>query len=263
MSEKQSIWRGIQYLSALCVIVATAISWWEEFLSLVLLLLAGWLLLPMVAVVVVSWFMNFKKQGRRTSAGNKALFVLDSVALLFLIAYLTIGNAQQQCDADIMERHLAKKQDAMLAAIDYTYQALAKDSEVTIEFHHGKVETFYINNGTYSAIDEADLEQKMRFVGLTQEEMRNIRRLLRRAGCIGITTHADYTELWHRRVGFGLYIYRFYHRPIPTDEWDKMMDDCSLIPYNDTVVFEYASGAIGGICFPDRRVVGDSKEASR
>ena len=34
------------------------------------------------------------------------------------------------------------------------------------------------------------------------------------------------------------------------DEWDKM--DCSLIPYNDTVVFKYAGGAIGGDCFPGR-----------
>ena len=205
----------------------------------VLMVLAGWLLLPMVVVVVVSWIMNLK--------ARKALFVLDSVALVFLIAYLTIGNAQQRCDADIMERHLAKKQDVMLAAIDYTHQALAKDSRVIIEFRHGRLERF---NGTYSAIDEADLQQKMRFVGLTKEEMRNIRRMLRQAGCIGITTHADYTELRYRRVGFGLYLYRFYNHPIPTDEWDKM--DCSLIPYNDTVVFEYAGGAIGGICFPGR-----------
>ena len=138
----------------------------------------------------------------------------------------------------------------MLAAIDYTHQALAKDSRVTIEFSHGRLERFYINNRTYSAIDEADLQQKMRFVGLTKEEMRNIRRMLRQAGCIGITTQADYTELRYRRVGFGLYLYRFYNRPIPADEWDKM--DCSLIPYNDTVVFEYAGGAIGGICFPGR-----------
>ena len=218
----------------------------------VLMIMTGWLLLPMVVVVIVSWCMNLKKRGRRTPAGNKALFVLDSVVLAFLIAYLTIGNAQQRCDADIMERHLAKKQDAMLAAIDYTHQALAKDSKVTIEFRHGKVETFYINNGTYSAIDEADMEQKMRFVGLTQEEMRNIRRMLRQAGCIGISTHEDYTELWFRRVGFGLYNYRFYYRPIPTDEWNEMLDDCTLIPYNDMVVFEYASGAIGSLCFPSK-----------
>lgn len=236
-----SVKKVVQYVSAVCVIVATALCWWEEFLFVILMVLAGWLLLPMVVVVVVSWFMNLKVR--------KALFVLDSVALVFLIAYLTIGNAQQRCDADIMERHLTKKQDAMLAAIDYTHQALAKDSRVTIEFHHGKVETFYINNGTYSAIDEADMEQKMRFVGLTQEEMRTIRRMLRQAGCIGITTHADYTELWFRRVGFGLYNYRFYSKPIPPDEWNEMLDDYTLIPYNDTVVFEYASGAVGSICF--------------
>ena len=242
MSEKQNIWKVVQYVSAVCVMVATALCWWDEFLFVVLMVLAGWLLLPMVVVVVVSWFMNLKVR--------KALFVLDSIALVFLIAYLTLGNAQQRCDADIMERHLTKKQDAMLAAINYTHQALAKDSRVTIEFRHGRVETFYINNGTYSAIDEADLQQKMRFVGLTKEEMRNIRRMLRQAGCIGITTHADYTELWYRRVGFGLYLYRFYNRPIPADEWDKM--DCSLIPYNNTVVFEYAGGAIGGDCFPGR-----------
>lgn len=241
MSKKQNIWKVVQYVSAVCVMVATALCWWDEFLFVVLMVLAGWLL-PMVVVVVVSWFMNLK--------ARKALFVLDSVALVFLIAYLTLGNAQQRCDTDIMERHLAKKQDAMLAVINYTHQALAKDSKVTIEFRHGRVETFYINNGTYSAIDEADLQQKMRFVGLTKEEMRNIRRLLRQADCIGITTHADYIELWYRRVGFGLYLYRFYNRPIPADEWDKM--DCSLIPYNDTVVFEYAGGAIGGICFPGR-----------
>ena len=234
-----SVKKVVQYVSVVCVLVATAMCWWEEFLFVVLMVLAGWLLLPMVVVVVVSWFMNLK--------ARKTLFVLDSIALVFLIAYFTLGNAQQRCDADIMERHLTKKQDAMLAAINYTHQALANDSRVTIEFSHGRLERF---NGTYSAIDEADLQQKMRFVGLTKEEMRNIRRMLRQAGCIGITTHADYTELWYRRVGFGLYLYRFYNRPIPADEWDKM--DCSLIPYNNTVVFEYSGGAIGGDCFPGR-----------
>ncbi|MBR3435819.1 MAG: hypothetical protein IKG88_08045 [Bacteroidales bacterium] len=34
------------------------------------------------------------------------------------------------------------------------------------------------------------------------------------------------------------------------DEWDKM--DCSLISYNDPVVFEYSGGAIGGDCFLGR-----------
>ena len=101
-----SVKKVVQYLSALCVIVATVLCWWEEFLFVVLMVLAGWLLLPMVVVVVVPWFMNLKVR--------KALFVLDSIALVFLIAYLTIGNAQQRCDADIMERHLTKKQDAML-----------------------------------------------------------------------------------------------------------------------------------------------------
>ena len=99
-----------QYVSAVCVMVATALCWWDVFYFLILLILAGWLLLPMVVVVIVSWCMNLRRLVRRTSeGGDNALFVLDSVALVFLIAYLTIGNAQQRCDADIMERHLAKK----------------------------------------------------------------------------------------------------------------------------------------------------------
>ena len=64
MSEKQNIWKVVQYVSAVCVMVATALCWWDEFLFVVLMVLAGWLLLPMVVVVVVSWFMNLRFERR-------------------------------------------------------------------------------------------------------------------------------------------------------------------------------------------------------
>ena len=250
MSASQYLQKVVQYVSAVCVMVATALCWWNEFYFLILLIIAGWLLLPMVVVVIVSWCINLKTR--------KTLFVLDSVALLFLIAYLTIGNAQQRCDADIMERHLAKKQAAMQDVIDYTREALYDGCDVTIEFSHGKVDMFNGYHRRVSAYLDEDMEGEMKKVGLTEEELSQMRRLLRRAGCIGISiVNEGYVSLWFRRVGFGMYEYYFYDQPIPADEWEEMMEDCSLIPYNDTVVFKYSSGALGGDCFPGRRIAGD------
>ena len=81
-----SVKKVVQYVSAVCVIVATAMCWWEEFLSVVLMVLAGWLLLPMVVVVVVSWFMNLK--------ARKALFVLDSIALATRVVHRQLSRCR-------------------------------------------------------------------------------------------------------------------------------------------------------------------------
>jgi hypothetical protein len=88
----------------------------------------------------------------------------------------------------------------------------------------------------------------MQVVGLNHEELDNIRRKLKKQGCISIEIkprHSDFVDIGFRRVNLGMYSYRIYNRPLNAEEKKEYDEGPRFIPYTDRVVFEYGGGAIG------------------
>lgn len=110
-----------------------------------------------------------------------------------------------------------------------------------LEFEHGKVSLLYTS--TYDHVDNAE---KLKSVGLDEEEFKSIKRQLKSLKCISIDTHfPDYCNIGYKRVGFGQYSYRIYLNPMNEEQRQNALTDGQLIPYNDTMVLMYGGGAVG------------------
>ena len=96
----------------------------------------------------------------------------------------------------------------------------------------------------------------MQEVGLTHSEYENIRAQLNEINCIGIRNNKRYPEdgvtIDFKREGCGLYSFIIHNNPINQKQKDMYMKYEGYIPYNDIVIFEYGSGAIGSFSFPKK-----------
>lgn len=93
----------------------------------------------------------------------------------------------------------------------------------------------------------------MSVVGLTEEEYDGIRSRLKAMGCIGIEASRNYpesTSIWFRRVGAGMYRYILSTQPFTDDEKEKILENYTICPYNDHVLFEYGGAAWESDDFP-------------
>ena len=71
-----------------------------------------------------------------------------------------------------------------------------------------------------------------------------------KANCTSIAS-GDPCQIGFQRSGLGKYYYNLFNKPIPDNLKKKYNDSCTYILFKDTVVLEWAGGAIGNQCFPD------------
>ena len=141
--------------------------------------------------------------------------------------------------------------------LTYANQSLEPGKRMELEFEKGKVSRFHIFANDKDSIwsthwNPVNTDSIMQIVGLEEGEFDNIRLRLKDLECISIeahTTHEDYATIGFRRVGFGMYSFVIYNRPMTPEEKKHYTDDPSFIPYKDNVVFEYGGGAIGPQAF--------------
>ncbi len=76
--------------------------------------------------------------------------------------------------------------------------------------------------------------------------------MLNKIDSISIASYShNRTTFGYKRDGLGKYSYVVYDTiPVENQNADYWM--CSSIFFRDNVVFEYGSGAIGSLCFPDK-----------
>ncbi len=84
--------------------------------------------------------------------------------------------------------------------------------------------------------------------------MKNLKRELEEfCGCIGIDiknySNSGYSTLLFKRIGMGMYSFRFYDQPLTRNQQDSLNAYEYLIVYNDAIVFEYAGGVFGSQTF--------------
>ena len=139
-----------------------------------------------------------------------------------------------------MAEHYDNNKSELQELIDYTNHSLYKGAEMRLEFEHDGISIFHVkrNDSIWSCNWDVSSDEKidslMQVVGLDQEELKNIRRKLRKLGCISIetaTTHSDYADIGFRRVGLGKYSYRIYNRSMNPEEKKEYDEDPMFIPY--------------------------------
>lgn len=243
-------------VSAVLLVALIILFWYDDFLGFLAALFFVWITIPAVSVFLIAFVKSF----RRRSGWHKAMFGCGLGTILLLVAYLLFRAPETRCNPDIMAEHYEKHKAEMEEFCNYMQSVLDDSTSVTLEFKGNRLEMFHVagaDANRYSNFWNEEARGKrdslMAVVGLTMDEYNGIRKRLKSMGCIGVEASRitpDCTALWFRRVGMGMYDYVLYSRSLSDEEKEKVLEDYSIIPYNDHVLFRYGSGAIGSDAFP-------------
>lgn len=179
------------------------------------------------------------------------LLILNVVNML-LFSFLFF-NPYNRCDADIMESHYTEYGGRMEQIYRNLYNKMAPGCSVEIEFEHGDVSIFHFSNGNGEmesnwGPSEEKIDSLLIQSGLDRNSLTWLEKELDEIGCISISLQAIPDApfcIGFRRIGLGKYDYQIYHRPLSSDEQEKINESDASIVYTPFVVFEYAGGAFG------------------
>ena len=209
-----------------------------------------WLILPVTIWALVVFVRSVKMRTKL----EKIVFAWGCVLLVLTgILIFSPFNKEKPCNPDIMAEYCNEHEQEMRELIAYANQSLEPGKRMELEFEKGKVSRFHIFANDKDSIwsthwDPANTDSLMQIVGLDEGEFDNIRQRLKDMECISIeahTTHEDYATIGFRRVGFGMYSFVIYNRPMMPKEIKKYTEDLMFIPYNDHVVFQFGGGVFG------------------
>lgn len=234
----------LRFMSIVAVILVT--------LWLLVLMIASadtddfWFSLMIVSALVVFfitipitgfWIYSFIKAVRRRTKTDKVLLWFHIADLLMCGAVIYFANQPtHKCDAFIMAQCRGENAFWMRSTVARYKNMLPDSTELYVE----------IKNGT---VPQSDI--------LSEQDMKELKLLLEEfCGCIGIDvnnySNSGYSRLLFRRIGMGMYSFRFYDHPLSPEQQDSINARENLIVFNDSTVFEYGSGAFGSLDFPGK-----------
>lgn len=150
-----------------------------------------------------------------------------------------------------------------IADLKQYFESITDDStEVDIEFDGKNIRRLctrpYDNYRLYSCLYDLDkkeyiIEAVGEKVGWNKEILENLRKKLKAANCISISSIVDQgTEVGFKRSGFGMYYYRVFDKDLTAKEIEDFNDGCTYSYYRNNVVLEYGGAAFGSAqCFED------------
>lgn len=219
-------WHYVAFIVFACCLYAV---FDDPFMGSVLVWLLRWLLLALAVVAVIAIWRSWK-------AGGTHKWVVTglyaSVVVAAVVAALVVIPADRKCSPDEMADHYEKNKASLEELVSLARTSLGEGQSLHLEIEHGRCELWETG-------------------GLDQNTLDAVVNRLKRAKCLDIwTSFPDYCEVGYRRVGLGKFSYRIYSKPMDDAQWQAALSDPTLIPYNDTVVFEYGGGAAGPQVFP-------------
>lgn len=246
------LWITIQYI---CVLFLTScllgiyIPYWAVVWFIAILFC--WLTIPAVIIDVISFFYSL-----RCNTKHKKILLTLHVMNILLFSFWFF-KSDERCDADIMERHYTEYGGRMERIYRNLYNKMTPGCSVEIEFEHGDVSIFHFSNGNGEMDSnwepsEEKIDSLLIQSGLERNSLTWLQKELDEIGCISISMQAVPDApfcIGFRRIGMGKYDYQIYHRPLSSDEQEKINESEASIVYSPFVVFEYGGGAIGSQSF--------------
>ena len=233
------------------LLMADIIWFWIDNLTT-----AFWFNLMFCYVPIFSFFLfiiAFIKSCRFETVWHKVMFVCGIATFLLFIACSLIPNPKSSCNPDIMAKHYEEHKAEMRELCDYMQSVLDDSTAIQLEFEGNKQGIFRVKSAdsdsfSWGVDSDSKRDSLMQVVGLTEEEYVNIRKKLKTMGCIGVEAsrlHPESTEIWFRQIGMGGYDFVLYNRPMTKEEKENALNSYTLIPYDDSTLFQYGGGAIG------------------
>lgn len=241
-------WIRIQYICVLFLTVCFTELLVSGLMFVWFIAIFFWVFIPAVIVACISFICSL-----RCSSKHKKMLLILNVVNMLLFSFLFF-NPYDRCDANIMESHYTEYGGRMEQIYRNLYNKMAPGCSVEIEFEHGDVSIFHFSNGNGEMESnwepsEEKIDSLLIQSGLDRNSLTWLEKELDEIGCISISLQAIPDApfcIGFRRIGLGKYDYQIYHRPLSSDEQEKINEsDASIIVYTPFVVFEYAGGAFG------------------
>jgi hypothetical protein len=111
------------------------------------------------------------------------------------------------------------------------------------------------NKEWHLELNSEKLNEMLAKIQWNNETLMKIKALLAAAHCISIENENNVLSIGFARSGLGEYGYKLLDTPF-VDMKESLKayynNGCNYIFYKQNIILEYMSGAVGGICFPDR-----------
>lgn len=195
---------------------------------------------------------------------NKLWHVVQSVALLVVLICgyafwcdsINIFTRTPRCKAFEMEAHYEKHSRDFDLLRKEAAGWTNSGSNLIFENSWGSMTQLKVEKGeerhSYADPFMQDIDSALVLLDKTRDNLSRLNKMVMEVGCDAFQIRADknYFTVRFKTLGLDTYSYRIYYSSIPEEEFYKIKEDCTLIPYNQYVVFEYGPGATGYTCFP-------------
>lgn len=215
------------------------------FMSLTAAIIFFYITIPIIGF----WIYSFIKSISRRTKADKILLWFHLADLLILGIGIYFANQPPvKCDAFIMEKNCKGETGFWMRDIAHRYRRMLPDStRLHVEFDRSDA----LQSDILSKQDLKKLENDLEYF----------------CGCIGIDidnySHSGYSTILFRRIGMGMYAFRFYDHPLTPEQRDSLNDDPCLIVYNDSTVFEFMAGVLGAQTFPGKSEYVEAQHKSK
>ncbi len=233
MNKRSAFLKFMRYvavvLTTVWLFVLMIVSFDTDDFILTYVSIIPFLLFYITIPIIGFWIYSFVKAIKRRTKEDKIFLIFHIVDFLIMgIVVLLLNRPSKKCDAFIMADNYKGENGFWMRNIANRYRNMLPDST--------------------RLCYEIDYEKSYPYV-LNEEDTRRLKRELKECGCIGIDvdnyTNKGYSTIRFRRIGMGMYSYRFYDRPLTQHEQDSINNDMCLIVYNDSTVFEFGGGVFG------------------
>lgn len=241
----------LKLIPSLLITAVIASLWYDSFIFLLVIVFFFWLFVP-IAVAALYFLVKARRCRDTYEKVTVAWGILNLLLLVGTYVWLCLNNP----NAERLAKHYDNHRDDLSRLVQYTRQAIDPGAYIHLEFEHGKASIFHVQAPSdplpSQHWDDAERNKDsiMAVVGLTPSEYKELFRLLRQAGCIGITLSSgrddDSTAVvdWRRDL-MGMYSYILFDRPTTPQEDSTFLAEPMYIPYTDRVILQYSGGAIG------------------
>jgi len=236
MNKKSAFLRFMRYVTVVLVtvwlfvlMIASAEDDFPDSLIIIYVLYVAIAAFFITIPLLGFWIYSFVKAIRRRTKEDKIFLIFHLLDLLMIgITAFLISRPPQKCDAFIMANNCKGENGFWMRNIADRYRNMLPDST--------------------RLCFEIDYDQSYPYV-LSDKDTKKLKRELKDCGCIGIDvdnySSKRYSTIRFRRIGFGMFSYRFYDKPLTSHEQDSINNNECLIVYNDSTVFQFDAGVLG------------------
>lgn len=205
-------------------------------------------------ITVLTFIILFscKDSRQEETPSNESVTISDLRDIMNVLEFNDVTQS-------VMSENYDQQEAGFTEIQNFVHSKLNDSIGVEIEFKdENEFEIFHFKNengvkNNWHVVRESALyDSLLQIIGWSDTDISLLYKKLNNIDCISIASYKkSKTTFGYKRDGMGKYAYLVLDSIIDTNSRERY-GNCSTIFFRDNVIFEYQSGAIGSMCFPDK-----------